>query len=272
MPRIYNHAMPDIAGTRTVERISEQRKQIMERLEKINKRIAVMAGKGGVGKTTVAVNIAGLLAEKNKVGLLDADIDCPNVNKFLGITEKFKIFDRKIYPIEKYGMKIASMASLQESEDTAIIWRGPMISQAILQFLEHVEWGELDYLIIDTPPGTSDAALTLMQLVQLDGAVIVSTPHSAALVDAKKAINMAGHMNTRVLGVVENMSGDIFGRGTVEQLAEQSGVPFLGSIELKKELYELTDKGLLAVKESEELRRVFDGIASRLLAEMPDSA
>lgn len=252
--------MPD--GTVTVERIGEQRKQIMERLRGIKKRIAVVSGKGGVGKTTIAINIAGILAEKRKVGLLDADIDCPNVNKFLGIREKFRIAGGRIYPVEKYGMKIASMASLQEAEDTAIIWRGPMISHAILQFLESVEWGELDYLVIDTAPGTSDAALTLMQLVQLDGVIVVSTPHSVSLLDAKKAVNMARQMATPVIGIVENMSGDIFGKGTVEQLAKETGIAYLGSIGLKKEISELADRGQPLVKESKEMHAVFERIVA----------
>ncbi|MBS3053653.1 MAG: Mrp/NBP35 family ATP-binding protein [Candidatus Aenigmarchaeota archaeon] len=251
-------------STKTIERIGEQRKHVMERLGRIRRRIAVMSGKGGVGKTTVAINIAALLAENNSVGLLDADIDCPNVNKFLGITEKFSVSGGKIKPVEKYGMKIASMASLQDSEDTAIIWRGPMISHAILQFLELVEWGNLDYLIIDTPPGTSDAALTLMQLVQLSGVVIVSTPHPVSLTDANKAINMAKQMNVPVLGIIENMAGGIFGSG-VEKLAESSGVPLLGSIKLQKTLSSLTSGGVPAVKDDKNLRKDFENIVKKLL-------
>src|SRR3989338_2890198 len=242
-------------STKTIDRIGEQRKHVMERLGRIRRRIAVMSGKGGVGKTTVAINIAALLAENNSVGLLDADIDCPNVNKFLGITEKFSVSGGKIKPVEKYGMKIASMASLQDSEDTAIIWRGPMISHAILQFLELVEWGNLDYLIIDTPPGTSDAALTLMQLVQLSGVVIVSTPHPVSLTDANKAINMAKQMNVPVLGIIENMAGGIFG----------SGVPLLGSIKLQKTLSSLTSGGVPAVKDDKNLRKDFENIVKKLL-------
>src|SRR3989304_4923182 len=240
-----------------MEHIGQQRKQVMERLKKIRSKIAVIAGKGGVGKTTVAVNIACLLAETNKVGLLDADIDCPNVNRFLGIEEKFKIFSGRIEPIEKYGMKIASMASLQEAEDQAIIWRGPMISHAILQFLESVEWGNLDYLIIDTPPGTSDGCLTLMQLVNLDGVIVVSTPHSASIVDAKKSINMAKQMNVPILGIVENMSGAMFGSG-VEILAQQAEIPFLGSLKLSRELSELTNKGVVPVRANSPIRNAFE--------------
>jgi ATP-binding protein involved in chromosome partitioning len=224
-----------------VERAGEQRKQVMKRLEKVRKRIAVISGKGGVGKTTIAVSLAAHLAENNRVGLLDADIDCPNVNKFLGISEKFKVAEGTIFPIEKHGMKIVSMSSLQEQEDQAIIWRGPMISHAILQFIESVEWGELDYLIIDTPPGTSDAALTLMQLIKLDGVVIVSTPHSASVADARKAANMAGHMGVPVIGMVENMSGDVF-----------------GSVSLKKEISQDADRGELP--DEKEIRKVSENI------------
>lgn len=254
-------------ATRMIERIADQRKQVMEKLGSIGKKIAVMSGKGGVGKTTVAVNLAALLAEQGKVGLLDADIDCPNVNRFLGITEKFKSLEGRLYPVEKHGMKIASMASLQEREDTAIIWRGPMISHAILQFLESVEWGKLDYLVIDTPPGTSDAALTVAQMLALDGIVIVTTPHSAALVDAKRTISMARQLNVPVLGVVENMTGSIFGTNAGKMAAENE-IPLLGSIELSKELYELTDKGLLAVKESSFIRKKFEEILLNLIHEL----
>lgn len=252
-------------AARTMERVSEQRRRVAERLGKIRRKIAVISGKGGVGKTTVAVNIAGVLAEKERTGLLDADIDCPNVNRFLGISGKFMVEGGRIRPVEKYGMKIASMASLQDADDTPIIWRGPMISHAILQFLEAVEWGELDYLIVDSPPGTSDALLTLMQMVRLDGVIVVSTPHSASIADAKKAVNMAKQMGTPVLGVVENMAGGIFGSGAAK-IADDLHVSFLGSIGIDRDLYELTDRGLLPVKEKRELYILFRRIINNFSA------
>lgn len=241
------------------KRMVQQKERVNENLRGIKKKIAVMSGKGGVGKTTVAVNIAALLAEKHKVGLFDVDIDCPNVNKFLGITEKVSVdADNRINPVEKYNMKILSMAFLQSDEKQSVIWRGPIISNAILQFMEKTNWGELDYLFADMSPGTSDAALTMIQLIGIDAAIIVSTPQTAAITDARKAINMCRHMGVPVLGIVENMSG-FFGK-RVEEVAKDEDIPFLGSIELRKDIAELSDLGLLPVKESAEARRIFEDI------------
>ncbi|MBI4018256.1 MAG: P-loop NTPase [Candidatus Aenigmarchaeota archaeon] len=243
------------------KRMLQQRQAVADNMKGVKKRIAVMSGKGGVGKTMVTVNIAALLAEKHKVGLFDADIDCPNVGKFLGMTEKAKISaDNRITPAEKHGMKIVSMAFLHESESQATIWRGPIISNAILQLMEKTNWGELDYLFADMPPGTSDAALTMMQLIGIDAAIIVSTPQSAAIADARRAISMCRHMGAPVLGIVENMSG-FFGK-RVEEIAKEEGIPFLGSIELRKDIAELSDLGLLPVRESAEARAVFEQIVS----------
>ena len=159
--------------------MEERKKKIQENLSKIKYKIAVMSGKGGVGKTTVALNIAAVLSEKFKVGVLDADIDCPNMNRFLGINEHLPMQGEKtIVPIEKFGLKVVSMASLQEAEDTAIMWRGPLIANTLSQFLENTNWGELDFLIFDCPPGTSDVAMSLMQNADLSRIVIVSTRQS----------------------------------------------------------------------------------------------
>ncbi|MBI2579062.1 MAG: Mrp/NBP35 family ATP-binding protein [Candidatus Aenigmarchaeota archaeon] len=241
------------------KRMLQQKERVAENLKGVKRRIAVMSGKGGVGKTTVAVNIAALLAEKHKVGLFDIDIDCPNVGKFLGITEKVSVdAGNRINPIEKHGMKVLSMAFLQGDEKQSVIWRGPIISNAILQFMEKTNWGDLDYLFCDMPPGTSDAALTMIQLVGIDAALIVSTPQTAAITDARKAIDMCRHMAVPVLGIVENMSG-FFG-SRIEQIAKEEGIHFLGSIELRKDIAELSDLGLLPVKESAEARRIFEEI------------
>src|SRR6476661_5190428 len=205
--------------------------------------VAVASGKGGVGKTTVAVNLALALARLgNKVGLLDADVYGPNVPIMLGTTaEPVATQDRRIYPVETQGMKMISMGLLNPG-DKPMVWRGPMLHSVITQFLRSVEWGELDYLIIDLPPGTGDVQLTLIQTVAVTGAVIVTTPSTVALADVRKAIEMFRQVNVEVLGVVENMSTfscphcakpiDIFGHGEGAKTAEAYGVPVLGEIEI----------------------------------------
>jgi len=196
--------------------------------------ISVTSGKGGVGKTTVAVNLAVTLASMgSSVGLLDVDIDCPNVAKVMGITDKPDYVDGQIIPTEKYGVKVVSMAFFQENPDEAIIWRGPMIHNAISQFLQQTDWDELDYLVVDLPPGTSDSPLTVMQNLPMDGFVVVSTPQDLANLDAKRCINMIRKLNLNVLGVVENYTGDIFGHGGGKKLAEEVEAPFLGELALR---------------------------------------
>jgi len=218
-----------------IKRSWQQKRQVSDRLSKIKTKIGVYSGKGGVGKTTVAVNLAVTLAQEgNRVGLLDVDIDCPNVTKVLGIVDKPRYVDGQIYPSEKWGVKVVSMAFFQEKEEEAIIWRGPMIHNSINQFLQTTDWGELDYLVVDLPPGTSDSPLTVMQTVPLDGFVVVSTPQELATMDAKRCINMIRKLNLHVLGVVENYTGEIFGEGAGKQLAKDVGAPFLGSIALRK--------------------------------------
>ena len=224
----------DLARLEQIKRTWQQKRQITDRLGKIKTKIGVYSGKGGVGKTTVAVNLAVTLANMgSSVGLLDVDIDCPNVAKVMGITDKPEYVDEQIIPTEKYGVKVVSMAFFQENPDEAIIWRGPMIHNAISQFLQQTDWGELDYLVVDLPPGTSDSPLTVMQNLPMDGFVVVSTPQDLANLDAKRCINMIRKLNLNVLGVVENYTGDIFGQGGGKKLAEEIDAPFLGELALR---------------------------------------
>ncbi|HLZ90787.1 MAG TPA: Mrp/NBP35 family ATP-binding protein [Candidatus Acidoferrum sp.] len=205
--------------------------------------VAIASGKGGVGKTTVAVNLALALARLgHKVGLLDADVYGPNVPIMLGTTqEPLATMDKRIIPIEVAGLKMISMGLLSPG-DKPVIWRGPMLHSVITQFLRSVQWGELDYLVIDLPPGTGDVQLTLIQTVAVTGAVVVTTPSTVALADVRKAIEMFRQVNVEVLGVVENMSTfscphcaqpiDIFGHGEGAKTAQAYGVPVLGEIEI----------------------------------------
>jgi len=224
--------------------------------------IAVGSGKGGVGKTTLSVNLAVALAKLGyKVGLLDADIYGPNVPLMLGTSAQPKaVSNERIEPILAFGLKVISVGFLNPG-DKPIIWRGPMLHQIIRQFLGSVEWGELDYLVIDLPPGTGDVALSLIQTVPLTGAIVVSTPSDVSLQDGRKAIEMFRQMKVDLIGMVENMSYfvcphcnheiDIFSRGGVERTAQQFGVASLGSIQLDPELRKAGDTGKPAVLEGE---------------------
>ena len=224
----------ETARLEQIKRTWQQKRQITERLGKIKTKIGVYSGKGGVGKTTVAVNLAVTLASQgSSVGLLDVDIDCPNVTKVMGITDKPDYVDGQIIPAEKWGVKVVSMAFFQENPDEAIIWRGPMIHNAISKFLESTQWDELDYLIVDLPPGTSDSPLTVMQSLPMDGFVVVSTPQDLANLDAKRCINMIRKLNLNVLGVVENYTGEVFGEGGGKNLAKEVEAPFLGGLALR---------------------------------------
>jgi ATP-binding protein involved in chromosome partitioning len=224
--------------------------------------IAVGSGKGGVGKTTLSVNLALALAQMgHKVGLLDADVYGPNVPLMLGTNSQPRaVSNEHIEPILAHGLKVISVGFLNPG-DKPIIWRGPMLHQIIRQFLNSVEWGQLDYLVIDLPPGTGDVALSLVQTVPLTGAVVVSTPSDVSLQDARKAIEMFRQMKVDLVGVVENMSYfvcphcnhevDIFSRGGAERTAQQFGVAFLGAIQLDPELRKGGDTGKPAVLDGE---------------------
>jgi len=209
--------------------------------------VAVASGKGGVGKTTVAVNLAIALKSLGAtVGLLDADVYGPNVPVMLGTNEQPRAVDEKtIIPVEAYGVKMISMGLLNPG-DKPLVWRGPMLHSVMQQFLRSVQWGTLDYLIVDLPPGTGDVQLSLIQSVSLTGAVVVTTPSIVALADVRKAVEMFRQVNVEILGVVENMSYfncphcngriDVFGHGEGQHMAENFGVPFLGEIEIDPQI------------------------------------
>ena len=216
--------------------------------------IAVASGKGGVGKSTTALNLAlGLRDQGLRVGLLDADIYGPSVPRLTGIREKPQLnADKKMIPIARFGLSVMSIGFLVE-EDTAMIWRGPMVMSAITQMLRDVAWGTLDVLVVDMPPGTGDAQLTLAQNVPLKGAIIISTPQDLSLIDARRGLAMFKKVNVPVLGIVENMSyfqcphcgtrSDIFGHGGARHEAEKLGVPFLGEIPLHMSIRATSDAG-----------------------------
>src|SRR5580700_8681080 len=209
--------------------------------------VAVASGKGGVGKTTVAVNLAIALKKLGStVGLLDADVYGPNVPVMLGTNEQPRAMDEKtIIPVEAYGVKMISMGLLNPG-DKPLVWRGPMLHSVMQQFLRSVQWGELDYLVIDLPPGTGDVQLSLIQSVSVTGAVVVTTPSIVALADVRKAIEMFRQVNVEILGVVENMSYfncphcngriDVFGHGEGQHMAKNFGIPFLGEIEIDPQI------------------------------------
>jgi ATP-binding protein involved in chromosome partitioning len=212
--------------------------------------IAVASGKGGVGKSTVAVNLALALKMLGaRVGLMDADIYGPNIPIMLGIPPEKRpggTVEEKILPLVAHGVKAISIGFFANPEQP-VIWRGPLLHKTMEQFLHRVDWGELDYLVVDLPPGTGDVQLSLSQWVRLSGAVVVTTPQEVALTDVRKAVNMFRQLEVPVLGVVENMTGAIFGQGGGEKMAEVFQVPFLGSIPLEAQVRECGDSGLPVV-------------------------
>ena len=240
----------------------QQRRSITKNLSQIKNKIGVYSGKGGVGKTTVAVNLAVSLAQQgHSVGLLDVDIDCPNSTKVLGITEPPAHIDGKLIPSERFGVKVVSMGFFQQNEDEAIIWRGPMIHNVINQFLQLTEWGSLEYLVVDLPPGTSDSPLTVMQTLPMEGFVMVTTPQPLAILDAKRSINMVRKLKIAVLGVVENFTGEIFGSGGGETLAKELETPFLGSMALRPDY---RDDSKPTVLTSDEVRKEYQNLVVNL--------
>ena len=245
--------------------------------------LAVASGKGGVGKSTVSVNLATALANQGyRVGLVDTDIYGPSIPTMFGVeAERPRVNDkRKIIPIEKHGVHLLSMGFLAD-QDQAVIWRGPMVSNAVRQFLGDADWGDLDILVLDFPPGTGDIQLTIVQSVALTGAIVVSTPQTVALADARRGVAMFNNVNVPVLGIIENMAYFtppdlpdrkyyLFGKGGAKKLADELGVPLLGEIPIEQRLRESGDEGVPLVVQNEESSgvRILDGIASEVATEL----
>lgn len=263
----------------------EKEKLLRESLEKIKHKYLVLSGKGGVGKTTVAVNLAlGLSLRGYDVGLMDVDIHGPNVAKMLGVEgQPLKEQNGKMAPVYVTPrLKVISMSSLLPDQDTPVIWRGPLKMGAIRQFLADVEWGNLDFLIVDSPPGTGDEPLSVAQLISgIDGAIIVTTPQDVALLDSRKCVNFVKRLKIPVTGIVENMSGfscphcgkeiDIFKVGGGEKAAGEMGIPFLGRIPLEPKMVDSGDSGKPYLLEGEESRAVrsLEAIVDAILTPAP---
>ncbi|MCK4533320.1 Mrp/NBP35 family ATP-binding protein [bacterium] len=265
----------------------EQEKRLRERMHKIKHKLIVISGKGGVGKTTVAVNLAyGLAIKGNKVGILDVDIHGPNIAKMLGIEGKRLVSSE--LGIEPFGvlsnLKVISLALLLEDKDQPIIWRGPLKMMTIKQFLADVNWGELDYLIVDSPPGTGDEPLSVCQLIpDTKGAIIVTTPQEVAILDSRKSVFFAKKINVPIIGIIENMSGlicphckkeiDLFGIGGGESSAYDLKIPFLGRIPLEPEIVKLGDSGqpYIYFKKETQTAKIMDEITDKITAYIKDN-
>ncbi len=237
-------------------------------MDRIKNKILVLSGKGGVGKTTIAVNLALSLAlSGKKTGILDADIHGPNVPKMLGLdNEKLQSVGDFILPIEhESSLKVMSLGFMVPEKES-VIWRGPMKHNLIKQFIENVDWGDLDYLVIDFPPGTGDEQISTAQLIgKVSGAVIVSTPQKVAILDSVRTIDFCRKMNIPIYGIIENMSGGIFGKGTISKVAEENKIPFLGHLELEQAIAESGDNGKPFSGQKSESADSFRKITSKII-------
>ena len=262
----------------------EQEKRLKENLFKIKNKLIIISGKGGVGKTTAAVNIAyGLTIKGYKVGILDVDIHGPNIAKMLGIEgRRLTVSNSKIEPVAvSPNLKAISIAFLMENKDQPIIWRGPLKMMTIKQFLSDVNWGELDFLIIDSPPGTGDEPLSVCQLIpDMNGALIVTTPQDVATLDSRKSVLFAKELKVPVVGIIENMSGfvcphckkeiDLFGTGGGEKASLDLKVPFLGRIPIEPEMVKLGDSGqpFIHFRKETQTAKIMDGIINKIIGYM----
>jgi len=235
-----------------------QDQALKENMARIKHKLIVMSGKGGVGKSTVSTNLAFALASKGKqVGVMDTDIHGPSLGKMLGIEGEFVRpgeKENKLLPVMVKGIKVITMASLLRDSDAPVIWRGPLKMGAIKQFLSDIEWGDLDYLVIDSPPGTGDEPLSVCQLIpEADGSIIVTTPQDVALIDSRKTVRFSEALKIPIMGIIENMSGfncphcgepiDLFKTGGGEKAAESMNISFLGRIPIDPEIVQMSDKG-----------------------------
>ena len=247
----------------TKEELEAMNKKVGEKMGRVGKKIIVLSNKGGVGKTALTVSLAGIFGIKGrKTGLLDADIHGPSIAKAMGLGGKklTASSDGGIVPLEKNNIKIVSMASVLESEDSPVIWRGPLKTGVLRQFLGEVLWGDLDFLFVDSPPGTGDEPMSVIQLIgNVDCGIVVTTPQDMALLDTRKCVNFLKSMNVPVCGIVENMSGfkcphcgreiTLFKKGGGEKSAKEMGVPFLGMVPFDPRIVENMDRGLEFVLE-----------------------
>jgi Mrp family chromosome partitioning ATPase len=263
---------------------AEQDQRLKERMVQIKHKIVIISGKGGVGKTTIAVNLAyGLAMTNYRVGILDVDLHGPNIAKMLGIEgDRLVMSDAGIEPsLVLPNLKAISIALMIDNKDQPIIWRGPLKMMTIKQFLSDVNWGKLDYLIIDSPPGTGDEPLSVCQLIpDISGAVIVTTPQDVAILDSRKSVLFARALNVPVLGIIENMSGficphckkaiDLFGVGGGEKSAQELGVPFLGRIAIEPELVKLGDSGkpFINAKSNNQSAQIMQQIIKKIVGMM----
>ncbi len=258
----------------------EEEAKITKALAKIKHRLLVFSGKGGVGKSTVAANLALALAHKGlKIGLLDVDIHGPNLAKMLGVENKrLDVSSQGIKAVQvNDNLKLVSMAFLLQDPDLPIIWRGPLKMKAIQQFLGDVDWGELDWLIIDSPPGTGDEPLSVAQLIPATGAIVVTTPQEVSLMDSRKAVSFARKLNLKIVGIIENMSGlicphcgqriDLFKEGGGQRAALQLGVPFLGKIPIDPQIVSLGDEGkpFITARHGSEASKAFNKIVEKII-------
>lgn len=281
------HAVSQVHGVSTVDvQLTVMKKEELDKLfvkhplkgiDKVRRFIAVGSGKGGVGKTTVAINLAlALSKEAFKVGLLDADVYGPSIPTMLALSQRPRAESGMMLPLEKYGLKIMSFGFFTEGGQP-LIWRGPLVAKTLKQLLDDVMWGELDYLVVDLPPGTGDPSITIAQSIPSVSVIIVTTPQEVALADVRKAIGMFREMNIKVAGIVENMSYfmcghsnqkiEIFGAGGGESVSRQMGISLLGSIPIDIELRKGGDNGvpLMVVSPETETGELFKGIAERLI-------